>query len=138
MNDNLPESGVRLEAGKSVGRELPPAAQRALEEAEARRAEAKPTPPRELNGRDGPDPVRYGDWEVKGLAAISRRARRGFSNATIIYQRLPAHRSEFRHESDEGGGGGRVSEAWDGQERSKSPRTCRDVRFVTAHRASMR
>ena len=24
---------------------------------------------REVDGRDGPDPVRYGDWEVKGLAA---------------------------------------------------------------------
>ena len=26
-------------------------------------------PPRELNGRGGLDPVRYGDWEVKGLAS---------------------------------------------------------------------
>jgi hypothetical protein len=69
MDDDLPESGARLEAGQSVARELPPAAQRALEEAEARRAEAKPTPPRELNGRRGLDPVRYGDWEVKGLAS---------------------------------------------------------------------
>ena len=25
--------------------------------------------PRELNGRGGLDPVRYGDWEVKGLAS---------------------------------------------------------------------
>jgi hypothetical protein len=55
-------------------RDLPPAAQRALAEAEARRraaaeAEAKaPKPPRELGGRDGPEPVRYGDWEKKGLA----------------------------------------------------------------------
>ena len=49
--------------------DLPPAAQRALDEAEARRAEAKPAPPRELNGRGGLDPARYGDWEVKGLAS---------------------------------------------------------------------
>jgi hypothetical protein len=49
-------------------RDLPPAAQRALQEAEARRARSEPTAPRELNGRGGPDPVRYGDWEVKGLA----------------------------------------------------------------------
>ncbi len=49
--------------------ELPPAAQRALAEAEARRKLAKaPAPPTELGGRDGPDPARYGDWEKKGLA----------------------------------------------------------------------
>lgn len=49
---------------------LPPAAQRALAEAEARRkAEADKAPlPKELGGRDGPDPVRYGDWEKKGIA----------------------------------------------------------------------
>jgi hypothetical protein len=50
--------------------DLPPAAQRALAEAEARRkaAEAKAPLPTELGGRDGPEPVRYGDWEKKGLA----------------------------------------------------------------------
>ncbi|MBL9047743.1 MAG: DUF1674 domain-containing protein [Tabrizicola sp.] len=49
---------------------LPPAAQRALAEAEARRkaAEALHALPKELGGRDGPEPVRYGDWEKKGLA----------------------------------------------------------------------
>lgn len=49
---------------------LPPAAQRALAEAEERRkkAEAKAPLPKELGGRDGPEPVRYGDWEKKGLA----------------------------------------------------------------------
>lgn len=51
--------------------DLPPAAQRALAEAEARRraaaANASATPV-ELGGRDGPEPVRYGDWEKKGLA----------------------------------------------------------------------
>jgi hypothetical protein len=48
---------------------LTPAAERALAEAEARRAAAKePERPRELLGRDGPEPVRYGDWEVKGIA----------------------------------------------------------------------
>ena len=25
--------------------------------------------PEELHGRKGPDPVRYGDWEVKGIAS---------------------------------------------------------------------
>lgn len=48
---------------------LSPAARRALSEAEARRLlHASPAPPAELGGRDGPDPVRYGDWEKKGLA----------------------------------------------------------------------
>ena len=47
---------------------LPPAAARALAEAEARRMEAPKPLPKELGGRDGPEPVRYGDWEKKGLA----------------------------------------------------------------------
>lgn len=50
--------------------DLPPAAQRALAEAEERRrardAEAKPMP-KEIAGRDGPEPIRYGDWEKKGI-----------------------------------------------------------------------
>lgn len=49
-------------------RELPPEAQRALAEAEARRKAAKPLDlPPELGGRDGPEPVRFGDYEKKGL-----------------------------------------------------------------------
>ena len=49
--------------------DLPAAAIRALAEAEARRQAAKSAPlPKELGGRDGPEPVRYGDWEKKGLA----------------------------------------------------------------------
>ena len=49
--------------------DLPPAAIRALEEAEARRKEkAALELPTELGGRDGPEPVRYGDWEKKGIA----------------------------------------------------------------------
>jgi hypothetical protein len=49
--------------------DLPPAAQRALAEAEARRRATPPQHlPTELGGRDGPEPVRYGDWEKKGLA----------------------------------------------------------------------
>lgn len=61
MTDN-PEETRDLDA-------LPPAAQRALAEAEARRkAEKALELPRELGGRDGPEPVRYGDWEKKGIA----------------------------------------------------------------------
>ena len=49
--------------------DLPPAAQRALAEAEARRqAEAKPPLPPELGGPKGLEPIRYGDWERKGIA----------------------------------------------------------------------
>ena len=49
--------------------ELAPAARRALEEAEARRRAAQePDLPLELGGRDGPEPVRFGDWEKKGIA----------------------------------------------------------------------
>ncbi|HBM87842.1 MAG: DUF1674 domain-containing protein [Parvibaculaceae bacterium] len=48
---------------------LSDAAERALAEAAARRAKAKPEAeqPRELLGREGPEPTRYGDWEHKGL-----------------------------------------------------------------------
>ncbi|KQB96673.1 dihydrodipicolinate reductase [Loktanella sp. 1ANDIMAR09] len=50
-------------------KDLPPAAQRALAEAEERRKKAGAQElPTELGGRDGPEPVRYGDWEKKGLA----------------------------------------------------------------------
>ena len=51
-------------------RDLPPAAQRALAEAEDRRRKAAVTAlPPELGGRrEGLEPVRYGDWEKKGLA----------------------------------------------------------------------
>ena len=69
MTDDPENSGVRPKAGQSAALDLPPAARRALAEAEARRAEATPSPPGELNGRGGLDPVRYGDWEVKGLAS---------------------------------------------------------------------
>jgi hypothetical protein len=49
---------------------LSDAAKRALAEAEARRAAAKPvTRPKEVSGRDGPEPTRFGDWEHKGLTS---------------------------------------------------------------------
>lgn len=47
------------------------AAERALAEAERRRAERDRTAqplPREIDGREGPEPIRYGDWESKGIA----------------------------------------------------------------------
>ncbi|MBD9374504.1 DUF1674 domain-containing protein [Rhizobium sp. ARZ01] len=50
-------------------RVLPPAAIRALREAEERRAteKAQVMPP-EIGGRGGLDPARFGDWEINGRA----------------------------------------------------------------------
>lgn len=51
--------------------DLPPAAQRALKEAEARRKEIDARQkafPREIDGRGGLEPTRYEDWEIKGIA----------------------------------------------------------------------
>ena len=65
------EAAPSSETGEEPRRPLSPAAQRALAEAEARRAEAiarEAALPREIGGRGGNDPARYGDWEVKGIA----------------------------------------------------------------------
>ncbi|MEM8541825.1 MAG: DUF1674 domain-containing protein [Pseudomonadota bacterium] len=51
--------------------DLPAPAQRALKEAEERRAKldaAKKTAAKEIGGRGGEDPTRFGDWEVDGKA----------------------------------------------------------------------
>jgi hypothetical protein len=60
------------QAATEERRQLTPAAKRALAEAEARRqaaeANAKPAP-KEQRGPKGPEPTRYGDWEVKGIAS---------------------------------------------------------------------
>jgi len=50
---------------------MSPAAERALAEAAARRVERERAPAAadERHGRGGLDPVRYGDWEVKGIAS---------------------------------------------------------------------
>jgi len=64
-------------AGKSATAQHPrktltPAAQRALAEAEARRAQIDEKGrdwPRESGGPHGPEPTRYGDWERKGIAS---------------------------------------------------------------------
>lgn len=67
----MSETQEKAEKGAlAQGKVLTPAAQRALAEAAARREAAKPLDlPPERNGRDGPEPVRYGDWEVKGIAS---------------------------------------------------------------------
>jgi hypothetical protein len=47
---------------------LSEAAKRALAEAEARRKAAKTARmPKEIDGRDGPEPTRFGDWEKDGI-----------------------------------------------------------------------
>jgi hypothetical protein len=61
---DTPEDGA---SGKGP---LPPAAERALAEAAARRAERDRSPDggaKEIDGRGGLDPTRYGDWEVNGI-----------------------------------------------------------------------
>ncbi len=56
-------------ATEAAPRPLSAAAERALAEAAERRRLAEEVRPREIGGRGGKEPVRYGDWEVKGLAA---------------------------------------------------------------------
>lgn len=64
-----PTDATGTEAESRDRAQLPPAAQRALAEAEERRRTAAPLDmPVELGGRDGPEPVRYGDYERKGIA----------------------------------------------------------------------
>ncbi|MDG1416240.1 MAG: DUF1674 domain-containing protein [Maricaulis sp.] len=64
MTDRIPDS----EKTPSK-RSLSPAAKRALQEAEARRAEAVAQEMAyEDGGRKGPEPTRFGDWENKGRA----------------------------------------------------------------------
>ena len=58
MNDESEIAERVAEAGK-----------RAAAEAEERRARQKPTAlPVEVGGRKGPEPTRYGDWEINGIA----------------------------------------------------------------------
>lgn len=64
---DLPELSAEERTRRAA---LPEAARRALEEADLRKAKAAKDPalPTELGGRDGPEPVRFGDWEKKGIA----------------------------------------------------------------------
>ncbi len=69
-SDDHRDGSVTADAPETP-RQLTPAAQRALAEAAERRrlAEAQAARPRELGGRAGPDPVRFGDWEKNGIAS---------------------------------------------------------------------
>jgi hypothetical protein len=67
------QSGTLTGAQDQPARVLTPEAQRALAEAEARRAAAADAaasaPPKEIGGQTGPDPTRYGDWEKGGITS---------------------------------------------------------------------
>jgi hypothetical protein len=67
MNDTTDDA-----PNAAPGKVLTDAARRALAEAEARRKAAGTEavlPPAEIAGRGGLEPIRYGDWEIKGLTA---------------------------------------------------------------------
>ena len=69
-----PVEGAAPLIGAAPGKSLTPEAQRALEEAAQRRRDidaraAELARQKELKGRGGLEPVRYEDWEVKGLAS---------------------------------------------------------------------
>ena len=70
MSDTSPNSADRQD--EPAAERISPAAKRALEEAEARRKayrESEAALPKEIGGRGGNEPGRYGDWEVKGLTS---------------------------------------------------------------------
>ena len=77
MLDRTPRTSIFLritelidDTNTSPQRTLSPEAERALAEAAERRKKENQAPlePREINGRDGPEPARFGDWEAKGRA----------------------------------------------------------------------
>ena len=74
MNDTpkIPDADLVPAAEPAPKKVLTPAAQRALAEAEARRAAAEQITahlPKEFQGPEGPEPTRFGDWERKGIAS---------------------------------------------------------------------
>jgi hypothetical protein len=73
MDEKKRESPTEAMQGAAPGKELSPEARRALAEAAERRRAidaraAKVAAAKEHQGRGGLDPVRYEDWEVRGLA----------------------------------------------------------------------
>lgn len=67
-------NATKSTAQPAPAKPLTPEAQRALKEAEERRRladaeRARHPPAREVGGREGPDPTRYGDWEKDGIAS---------------------------------------------------------------------
>jgi hypothetical protein len=67
-----PAPGAAHGHGSTGQRPLSPAAERALAEAAARRVERERKAgeqPKEVAGRGGLEPTRYGDWEISGIAS---------------------------------------------------------------------
>ena len=70
QDDTSAEADRDGQAQIPAPRALTPQAQRALAEAQERRAAAmSAATPKEVGGRNGPDPVRYGDWEKGGIVS---------------------------------------------------------------------
>jgi hypothetical protein len=76
VEDDIESARSRFNMGFNMAEQVPPPrkltpeAERALAEAEARRAAAAAaTPVKETGGPSGPEPTRYGDWERKGIAS---------------------------------------------------------------------
>jgi hypothetical protein len=70
--DKSPTKPPAEAATEPAKRPLSPEAQRALKEAEERRAAAAATEAArqtELGGQAGPEPTRYGDWEKRGIVS---------------------------------------------------------------------
>jgi hypothetical protein len=72
MTDDNSRNDTSAPAAWAGRKNLPEAARRALAEAARRREEYRKQEaalPKELGGRGGNEPGRYGDWEVKGLTS---------------------------------------------------------------------
>lgn len=74
MNDDIQPATLvpHGSSDRDAAKPLSDAARRALAEAEERRRAyraAEAAMPKEVGGRGGKEPVRYGDWEIKGLAS---------------------------------------------------------------------
>lgn len=73
LNKAIQQEGIPVTSvpeNAAPGKDLSPAAQRALEEAAERRKAAAAEPmEKELSGPKGPEPTRFGDWERKGIVS---------------------------------------------------------------------
>ncbi len=72
MNDDTRrKTDIEAKIAEAPKRHITPEAQRALAEAAERRRvrdALEASQPKEIGGSNGPDPVRYGDWEKGGIA----------------------------------------------------------------------
>ena len=96
MHDKQPDP-LQAAAGDAIAasarKALTPQAERALAEAEERRRLAQlqeEARPREINGRGGLDPVRYGDWEITQLLARALGYPMNYSHPSEIMDEIAA------------------------------------------------